>query len=55
MVEGIELLAGQIVSQAADGRIEHFPVVGYVVCGTTLAAIWLVWKIQHQLQARTAG
>ena len=49
------LVAGQIVSQAADGRIEHFPVIGYVVCGTTLAAIWLVWKIQHQLQARAAA
>ena len=49
------LVAGQIVAQGVDGRIEHFPVIGYVVCGTTLAAIWLVWKIQHQLQARTAG
>ena len=49
------LVAGQIVSQGVDGRIEHFPVIGYVVCGTTLAAIWLVWKIQHQLQARTAA
>jgi predicted MFS family arabinose efflux permease len=49
------LVAGQIVSQGVGGRIEHFPVIGYVVCGTTLAAIWLVWKIQHQLQARTAA
>ena len=49
------LVAGQIVAQGVDGRIEHFPVIGYVVCGTTLAAIWLVWKIQHQLQARTAA
>jgi predicted MFS family arabinose efflux permease len=49
------LVAGQIVSQGVGGRIEHFPVIGYVVCGTTLAAIWLVWKIQHQLQARTVA
>jgi predicted MFS family arabinose efflux permease len=49
------LVAGQIVAQGVGGRIEHFPVIGYVVCGTTLAAIWLVWKIQHQLQARTAA
>ncbi len=49
------LVAGHIVSQGADGRIEHFDVVGDVVVGTTLAAIWLVWKIQHQLQARSGA
>jgi len=49
------LVAGHIVTQGADGRIEHFPVVGYVVVGTTLAAIGLVWNIQRQLQARAAA
>jgi len=49
------LAAGHIVATGAGGRIEHFEVVGYVVVGTTLAAIWLVWKIQHQLQARSAA
>jgi predicted MFS family arabinose efflux permease len=48
------LLAGHIVSQGADGRIEHFADVGYVVVGTTLVTIGLVWRIQHQLQQRTA-
>jgi len=49
------LVAGHIVTQGAGGRIEHFPVVGYVVVGTTLAAIGLVWNIQRQLQARAAA
>jgi len=59
------LVAGHIVTQAADGRIEHFPEVGFVVVGTTLLAIGLVWRIQRQIseatgpnqarQARTIG
>jgi predicted MFS family arabinose efflux permease len=49
------LVAGHIVTQGADGRIEHFPQVGYVVVGTTLLAIGLVWNIQRQLQARAAA
>ena len=49
------LVAGHIVTQGADGRIEHFPEVGYVVVGTTLLAIGLVWNIQRQLKARAAA
>jgi len=46
------LVAGHIVTQAADGRIEHFPQVGFVVVGTTLLAVGLVWRIQRQIQAQ---
>jgi predicted MFS family arabinose efflux permease len=49
------LLAGHIVALGADGRIEHFQTVGYVVVGTTLAAVWLVWRIQGEVQARAAA
>jgi len=49
------VVAGQIVAQGADGRIEHFPQVGYVVVVTTLLSIGLVWNIQRQLQARAAA
>ena len=49
------LLAGHIVSQGADGRIEHFEDVGYVVVATTLISIGLVWRIQRQLQERSAA
>jgi predicted MFS family arabinose efflux permease len=48
------LLAGHIVTQAPDGRLEHFPNVGYVVVGTTLLALGLVWNIQKQVQASVA-
>ena len=49
------VVAGHIVTSGADGRIEHFPEVGYVVVGTTLTAIWLVSRISRQLQARAAA
>ena len=39
------LIAGHLVSFGADGRLENFERVGYVVCGSTLAAgallLWL--------------
>jgi predicted MFS family arabinose efflux permease len=46
------VVAGHIVTSAPDGRIQHFPEVGYVVVGTTLTAIWLVSRISRQVQAR---
>lgn len=49
------VVAGHIVTLGADGRIEHFPLVGYVVCGTTLIGMWLMWQINRQLQARAAA
>jgi predicted MFS family arabinose efflux permease len=49
------VVAGHIVTQGADGSIQHFPDVGYVVVGTTLIGIVLVWNIQRQLQARAAA
>ena len=49
------VVAGHIVTMGTDGRIEHFPEVGYVVVATTVTAAVLVWKIQRQLQARAAA
>ena len=49
------VIAGHIVTSGADGRIEHFPVVGYVVVGTTLVGMWLMSRINRQLQARAAS
>ena len=46
------VLAGHLVTRAADGKLEHFPQVGYVVVATTLLATALVWKIQRDLHAR---
>jgi predicted MFS family arabinose efflux permease len=44
------LAAGHIVSIGPDGRLQHFPVIGYVVVGTTLIAMLLVRRIQSDLR-----
>jgi predicted MFS family arabinose efflux permease len=46
------LVAGHIVQQGADGRIQHYDVAGYVVVATSLLASVLLWRIQRSLQAR---
>ncbi len=46
------VVAGHIVAFNADGKLEHFPVIGYVVVGTTLIAAGLTWRIQHELNQR---
>jgi predicted MFS family arabinose efflux permease len=43
--------AGHIVTQAADGRLEHFDTVGYVVVATSLVATALLWRLQRDLPA----
>ena len=49
------LIAGHIVTLGADGTIQHFPIVGYVVVGTSAVTIFLVWNIQKQLAARASA
>ena len=49
------LIAGHIVTLGADGTIQHFPLVGYVVVGTSVVTIFLVWNIQKQLAARASA
>jgi predicted MFS family arabinose efflux permease len=48
------LIAGHIVTFGADGKLQHFPVVGYVVVGTTLISGVAVWQIQRDLRKRAA-
>jgi predicted MFS family arabinose efflux permease len=45
--------AGHIVTQGADGRLQHFDTVGYVVVLTSLLATALLWRLQRNLQAPT--
>ena len=47
------LLAGHMVALGADGKIQNFPLVGYVVMGTTLVAASMAWRVQRGVQART--
>ena len=46
------LVAGHIVALDADGRLLHYPVVGYVMVCTTLMGIGMVWRIQRDILAR---
>ncbi|MDB6141342.1 MAG: transporter [Pseudomonas sp.] len=46
------LLAGHIVLIGADGKLQHFDVVGYCLVATTLVAGYLVWRVQRGLLAR---
>ena len=45
------VVAGHIVTQAPDGKLQHFDVIGYVVVGTSLLALWLVWRLQRGMSA----
>ena len=41
------VIAGHIVVQGADGRLQNFDVVGYVVVAASLVALALVWRLQR--------
>jgi hypothetical protein len=42
------VIAGHIVTRGVDGRLQHFEVVGYVVVGTSLASLALLWLLQRK-------
>jgi predicted MFS family arabinose efflux permease len=44
-------VAGHIVRQGADGRLQHYEVAGYVVVATSLLACFLMWRIQRGVTA----
>jgi predicted MFS family arabinose efflux permease len=46
------LLAGHLVSAGPDGRLLHFPLIGYVMTGVTVLAALLVWQVYKGLQQR---
>ena len=46
------VIAGQIVTSAPDGKLEHFPVVGYVVIGATLVTMFTTWKMKQGIERR---
>ncbi len=45
------VIAGHIVMQGADGRLEHFEVVGYVVVATSIASVLLLRRLVRNLGA----
>lgn len=49
------LAAGHIVTQDANGHLQHFDQVGYVVVGTSLTAAFLLWRLHRGLPVATAA
>jgi predicted MFS family arabinose efflux permease len=49
------VIAGHIVTSAPDGKLEHFPVVGYVVIGATLVTMFTTWKMKQGIERRAAS
>ena len=46
------VIAGHIVALGADGKLQNFDVVGYVVVGTSLVCLFLVWQLDRGLHRR---
>jgi len=48
------VIAGHIVTMSSDGKLERFPVVGYVVVGATLTAMFTTLKVKQGIEQRAA-
>ena len=49
------VIAGHIVTTAPDGKLEHFPVVGYVVVCATLVTMFTTWKMKQGIERRAGN
>jgi len=49
------IIAGHLVSTGANGNLQGFPHVGYVVVATTIVAAFLVTRVNKELQGRQAA
>ncbi len=43
-------IAGLIVHQAASGRLENYPALGWVVASTMLICVWLMYNINREVR-----
>lgn len=41
------VIAGHIVTFGADGKLQHFDVIGYVMVATSLVSLALLWRLQR--------
>jgi MFS family permease len=48
------VIAGHIVSLGADGKLQHFDRIGFVVIGTAFVALFLLWRLQRSQAAPLA-
>jgi predicted MFS family arabinose efflux permease len=49
------VVAGHIVTEGADGRLQHYDVAGYVVVATGLVVCFLIWRIERGVRAAAAA
>ena len=49
------VVAGHIVQQGADGKLQHYDIAGYVVVATSLLACCLLWRVQRGITAPAAA
>ena len=47
------VLAGSLVVQGADGHLEHFERIGYVVASASLITLFLMYRISRAVPERT--
>ena len=49
-------LGGAIIAESADGRLEHFGIVGWIAAVATLTTLWLAGRVgSHQVAPATAA
>jgi predicted MFS family arabinose efflux permease len=48
------LIAGHIVSFGPDGKLQSFPIVGYMFVGSALIATTLAWRVNEIVKQRAA-
>ncbi|MFL9925869.1 MFS transporter [Herbaspirillum lusitanum] len=49
------VIAGHIVALGTNGRLLNFDLVGYVVVGTSLVSLLLIWQLDRGIRARAAA
>jgi predicted MFS family arabinose efflux permease len=49
------LIAGHIVAFGVDGKLLHFDIVGYIIVGTSLVALTLMWLLNRDIMRRAAA
>jgi predicted MFS family arabinose efflux permease len=49
------VVAGHIVTLGADGKLEHFDMIGYVITGASLVTLVLVWRLQRGIASATVA
>lgn len=43
-------IAGMIVAQKADGELQHYPTLGFVVMGSMVFAVIMMWRVNQYVQ-----